>query len=115
MHLSRTCAWCGQVMDGPRSPLFQAYRKLCVRAFLALRRSREELFVLVEMMLEGNTDLPCFIGGPRAVMDGLHARFFPGVAKRAVVARVHGLIDRSLGNWRTTFYDKYQRCFQGIL
>ncbi len=22
---------------------------------------------------------------------------------------------RSIGNWRTTFYDKYQRCFQGIL
>jgi hypothetical protein len=27
---------------------------------------------------------------------------------------VHSLIDRSLGSWRTTFYDKYQRWFQGI-
>jgi phosphatidylinositol 4-kinase len=101
-------------MGSSRSPLFQAYRKLCVRTFLALRRHRGDLLVLVEMMLEGNADLPCFIGGRDAVVDGLTQRFMPGIPKRVVVKRVHSLIDRSLGSWRTTFYDKYQRWFQGI-
>ncbi len=54
LPLSSPCPPClgdPQVMGGARSSLFQAFRKLCVRAFLALRRNREELFVLVEMMI----------------------------------------------------------------
>ncbi len=49
------------------------------------------------------------------LQEELHARFFPGLPKRVVVSRVHGLIDRSLGNWRTRMYDKFQRVVQGIL
>ncbi len=38
-------------MGGARSPLFAAYRKLCVSAFLAYRKRRDDILVMVEMML----------------------------------------------------------------
>jgi phosphatidylinositol kinase/protein kinase (PI-3 family) len=103
-----------EVMDGPRSALFSTFRKLCVRAFLAARKHRQRILVLVEMMLTGNSDLPCFRGGPRAVMAGLRARFFETASERACVNLVHGLIDRSLDNWRSRWYDAYQRWAQGV-
>jgi phosphatidylinositol kinase/protein kinase (PI-3 family) len=102
-------------MGGPRSSLFQAYRKLCVRTFLSFRKRRDDVIVMVEMMLAGNPDIPGFRGGPDAVMDGLHARFLPGASKRAAARHVHSLIDQSYGSWRTSLYDKYQRCCEGIL
>lgn len=106
---------CVQVMGGPRSKWFQAYRKLCIRAYLAFRKHREDILVMVEMMLAGNPDLPGFVGGADAVMTGLQERFLPGASKRAAALHVHRLIDVSYGHWRTNCYDKYQRCCEGIL
>ena len=103
-----------QALGGPRSSLFSTFRKLCIQAFLAARRYRERIILLVEMMLSGNGDLKCFVGGPRAVMAGLRARFHEGESDRACIALVHGLIDRSLDNWRTRWYDAYQRWAQGV-
>jgi phosphatidylinositol kinase/protein kinase (PI-3 family) len=103
-----------QVMGGPRSNMFATFRKLCIQAFLAARKYRERVIVLVEMMLSGNRDLKCFLGGPEAVMAGLHARFHDGLSDRAAVNLVHSLIDRSLDNWRTRWYDAYQRWAQGV-
>jgi len=102
------------VMGGNRSPLFATFRKLCIQAFLAARRYRERIVLLVEMMLSGNPDLKCFLGGPRAVIAGLQARFHADVTDRAVIGVVHGLIDASLDSWRTRWYDAYQRWAQGV-
>ena len=84
------------VLGGPRSSLFATFRKLCVRAFLAVRKYRERIILLVQMMLAGNDHLPCFVGGSRAVMTGLRARFREGADERACVAFVHRLIDSSM-------------------
>jgi hypothetical protein len=103
-----------QVMGGPRSALFATFRKLCVRAFLAVRKHRQRIIVLVHMMLSGNEHLPCFVQGPRAVMAGLRARFAEAATERQCVALVHSLVDSSMDNWRTRWYDSYQRVAQGI-
>jgi phosphatidylinositol 4-kinase len=103
-----------QVLGGPRSSLFTSYRKLCIRAFLAARKYRDRIILLVEMMFAGNETLPCFVGGARAVMQGLRARFHEDVSDRGCVQLVHGLIDTSLDNWRTRAYDRYQRWAQGV-
>jgi len=103
-----------QVLGGARSSLFNAFRKLCIQAFLAARKYRERIILLVEMMLSGNSDLKCFTGGPRAVMAGLRERFHEEKSDRACVTLVHRLIDQSVDNWRTRWYDSYQRWAQGV-
>ncbi len=102
------------VLGGVSSPLFAAFRSLTARAFLAVRKHRERIILLVEMMLNGNEHLPCFIGGSRAVMQGLRSRFRDDLSDRACVSWVHGLIDNSADNWRTRWYDAYQQWAQGV-
>lgn len=82
------------VMGGPRSSLFRAYRNLCVRAFLEARKRRDKIIVLVEMMLSGNEGLPCFVRGAPSVMSGLTERFVPRASSRQAVVFAHSLIDR---------------------
>ena len=104
-----------ELMGGPRSASFRYFRSLCVRAYLALRRNMDKIVLLVEMMLVGNADLPCFSGGKRAVIEGLKERFKPGARTSECQVFVNQLIDRSINNWRTRWYDKYQRAWVGIL
>jgi phosphatidylinositol 4-kinase B len=103
-----------QVMGGPRSSLFNTFRKLCVQAFLAARKYRERILLLVEMMLSGNADLKCFIGGPKAVMSGLRARFHEDKSDRQCAKIVNDLIDASNDALRTRLYDAFQRWSQGV-
>jgi phosphatidylinositol 4-kinase B len=102
------------VLGGPSSALFATFRKLCVRAFLALRAQRARLTLLVQMTLAGNESLPCFQGGARAVMGGLHSRFKEDADERTCVGFVNKLIDESVGNWRTAAYDQFQYFSQGV-
>ena len=104
-----------QVLGGADAPLFSTFKKLCVRAFLAARKFRTRILLLVEMMLSGNEHLPCFVGGPRAVMAGLRGRFHEDMSERECQKMVHRLIDTSMDNWRTRAYDYYQNRAQGEL
>ncbi|KAJ0398832.1 hypothetical protein P43SY_004963 [Pythium insidiosum] len=103
------------LMGGPRSATFRYFRSLCIRAYLALRRNMDKIVLPVEMMLVGNADLPCFAGGKRAVVEGLRERLKPGARTSECQTFVNHLIDRSINNWRTRWYDKYQRACLGIL
>lgn len=104
-----------ELMGGARSATFRYFRSLCIRAYLALRRNMDKIVLLVEMMLVGNQDLPCFAGGKRAVIEGLKERLKPGARTSECQLFVNQLIDRSINNWRTRWYDKYQRAWVGIL
>ncbi|KAL8020857.1 putative protein kinase-like domain superfamily, phosphatidylinositol kinase [Plasmopara halstedii] len=104
-----------ELMGGPSSVTFRYFRSLCIRAYLALRRNMDQLVLLVEMMLVGNADLPCFAGGKKAVIEGLRMRLKPGARTSACQVFVNQLIDQSINNWRTRWYDKYQRACLGIL
>ena len=46
------------------------------KGFHALQENAEKIIILVEMMLNGQSDLPCFIGG-RTLVRELKDRLFP--------------------------------------
>ncbi|KAG9399110.1 Phosphatidylinositol 4-kinase beta [Aphanomyces cochlioides] len=107
-----------ELLDGPRSALFRHFRSLCVKAYWALHLNMDKLVLLVEMMLVNDQPefrLPCFIRGKKETIDGLRDRLNPGLGKIACQEFVNELIDQSLNNWRTRWYDKYQYCCMGIL
>jgi phosphatidylinositol 4-kinase B len=103
------------VMGGPESHTYRIFRELCVRSFIVLRRHCMEIILLVEMLKAGNEDLPCFRGRPDDAIKGLRERFRLDLSDRACKEYVHSLIDESLENWRTNWYDRYQRYCVGVL
>jgi phosphatidylinositol 4-kinase len=103
-----------ELMGGPRSATFRRFRSLCVQTFLIARKYRHRFLLLVEMMLHGNEHLPCFAGDPKGSVDRLAERFQPQLDISSCEDFVHELIDTSLDNWRTRWYDKYQRWFVGV-
>jgi phosphatidylinositol 4-kinase B len=103
------------LLDGPDSRLFRSFRVLCYRTFIALRRHCMEIILLVEMLKKGNEDLPCFRGRPDDAIQELRQRFRLDLNDRACIEYVNALVDESLENWRTNWYDRYQRYCVGIL
>ena len=103
-----------ELMGGPSSMLFRKFRELCVRTFMALRRERHKLTLLVEMLVAGSDYLPCFAGRPHEAVEALRRRFHPEISDGAAADKVHELIDKATNNWRTAWYDEYQRCCVGI-
>ncbi len=102
-----------EMMDGPGSRTFHRFRELCVRTFMELRKNAHMIILLVEMLVGGNEDLPCFDGRPDVAVLELRSRFKLDMNDNACRAYVDGLVDESLENWRTRWYDRYQRCCQG--
>ncbi|KAL3934039.1 MAG: hypothetical protein SGBAC_010143 [Bacillariaceae sp.] len=103
------------VMGGPDSRLFRIFRMLCYRSFIALRRHCMEIILLVEMLKRGNENLPCFRGRPDDAIKELRDRFRLDLNDRACLEYVNSLVDESLENWRTNWYDRYQRYCVGVL
>ena len=105
-----------KLMEYPSSRIFLRFRELCVKTFLELRRHCEELILLVEMIAEGNADLPCFRHGETdTALKELRERFQLHLNDRACIDYVNSLVDESLENWRTRWYDRYQRYCVGVL
>jgi phosphatidylinositol 4-kinase B len=104
-----------EVLEGPNGRLFRNFRELCVRAFIALRRHCMEIILLVEMLKVGNEELPCFRGRPDFAIQQLKDRFRLDLNDRACREYVNSLVDDSIENWRTDWYDRYQRYFVGVL
>ena len=71
--------------------------------------------LLVDMMAhDGHSDLPCWQGRPHEAAELFRQRFRPDLSYSAATTYVHELIDASVDNWRTRWYDKYQRCCVGV-
>ena len=104
-----------ELLDGPNSHLFRQFRELCVKTFIALRRHCMEIILLVEMLKNGNEELKCFRGRPDLAIQQLRERFRLDLNDRACREYVNALVDDSIENWRTDWYDRYQRYFVGVL
>ena len=103
------------LMGGTRSAHFNRFRELVVKGFLAARKHADRFIALAQLTLEGaGREMPCFVGGPAAV-DALRNRFQLGMGRRQCARHVDEMVKRSLDRWTTTCYDKYQRCWLGIL
>jgi phosphatidylinositol kinase/protein kinase (PI-3 family) len=67
------------------------------------------------MMIDGHGDLPCWQGRPNDAAAEFRQRFQLQLNSDAAAgAFMNSLIDDSMNNWRTNWYDKYQRCCVGI-
>lgn len=104
-----------EVLGGPDSHLFRTFRDLCVKTFITLRRHCMEIILLVEMLKNGNEELQCFCGRPDDAIKELRDRFRLDLNDRACTEYVYSLVDNSTENWRTDWYDRYQRYFVGVL
>lgn len=104
-----------EVLGGPNSRLFRTFRELCVKTFITLRRHCMEIILMVEMLKKGNEELNCFRGRPDEAIEQLQKRFRLDLNDRACREYVNFLIDDSIENWRTDWYDRYQRYFVGVL
>jgi phosphatidylinositol 4-kinase B len=102
------------VMGGPDSREFAYFRSLVVRGFLEVRRHHSKITLLVEMMLAGNSSLPCFLKGGAVVMAELTSRLHVDASRQECERVANELIDQSFDSWRTRWYDKIQRWTQGI-
>ena len=86
-----------------------------VRGFQEARKHREKLLLIVAATYRGvDGCLPCFRAG-EATLEAMRARFQPEMSQQQYAKFAAGLIDVSLGSWRTGAYDCYQRCCLGIL
>jgi len=100
------------VMGGEQSATFRDFRSRMARGFQALQDSAEKIIIIVEMMLMGQSDLPCFEGG-RSLIKQLKDRLFPNgrrLDREDSNRHVDGLIAESVNNWRTRCYDSAQYC-----
>ena len=82
---------------------------------MMLRKNAHKIILLVEMLVGGNEDLQCFAGNPDRALTELQERFRLDMNDAAVRDYVDTLVDESLENWRTRWYDRYQRCCTGVL
>jgi phosphatidylinositol 4-kinase len=104
-----------ELLGGPKGRLFRTFRELCVKTFITLRKHCMEIILLVEMLKTGNEELSCFRGRPDEAIRQLRERFRLDLNDRACREYVNCLVDDSIENWRTDWYDRYQRYFVGVL
>lgn len=101
------------VLGGLQSPSFELFTNLCKEAFLSLRRNRENLISLVDMMQKDST-LPCFKNGPQTSVL-LKQRLQLDLNEEECNSFVEAtLIGKSLGSMYTRLYDQFQLLTQGI-
>jgi len=103
-----------EVLGGAYSPVFQKFRRLMEKAFIAANKHHRELILLAELMSVNESSSECFAGGRRWVIDEFRARFCPGLTTRKLRLHINNIIDHSISNYTTRCYDKYQRCVNGI-
>lgn len=115
------------VMGGYKSPCYKEYCKLCVRAFLGVRKHYKKIMLLVEMTMEGTLYkltmlifqgkgkkvLPCLQEGQKVLTDIL-LRFHLDWSDDQCEKFIMELIEEARGSWRTAVYDAYQLILNNI-
>jgi phosphatidylinositol kinase/protein kinase (PI-3 family) len=88
------------VMGGVDSEAFALFRTLCKQAFQALRKSADNLVLLVELMGKGSR-MPCFSSNAQYATSQLKQRFVLQMSEQEAGEFVDGLVQKSLGNYFT--------------
>ena len=111
--LSRDMVDC---LGGVKSKYFEEFKKLLRKGFTAINKHRDKIIILVEMMWCGHgKNLDCFEKGQEAINE-LKLRLNPkeNMKKNDINRIVDDLINQSVDNWRTKWYDIFQYHSQGI-
>ncbi|PWW77480.1 kinase-like protein [Tuber magnatum] len=102
------------VLGGAQSAEFAKFRALCKQAFQALRKSADNIVLLVELMGK-ESRMPCFASGAESATNHLRQRFQLQLSEAEAETFVDDvLIQKSLGNYSTRMYDQFQYLTQGI-
>ena len=105
-----------ECLGGIKGSYFSNFKKLMYKGFKAVYKHRLKISILVEMMWCGHgKNLDCFEKGQEAI-DNLKARLNPkeNMTNNEINAIVDDLINQSVDNWRTKWYDIFQYYVQGI-
>ena len=103
-------------LGGVKGKYFEEFKKLLRKGFTAINKHRHKIIILVEMMWCGHgKNLDCFEKGQEAINE-LKARLNPmeNMKKNDINTFVESLINQSVDNWRTKWYDIFQYHSQGI-
>lgn len=88
------------VMGGVDSEAFALFRTLCKQAFQALRKSADNLVLLVELMGK-ESRMPCFSSGAIYATSQLKQRFVLQMSEQEAGDFVDVLVQKSLGSYFT--------------
>ncbi|KAF3770224.1 hypothetical protein M406DRAFT_87030 [Cryphonectria parasitica EP155] len=103
-----------EVLGGIGSPEWEDFKKLCKQAFLALRKSADNIVDLVTMTGKDST-MPCYAAGVASIQMSLRQRFQPQLSPENAELFVEtDLIGKSIGSYYTRLYDTFQFRTQGI-
>lgn len=102
------------MMGGVNSDMFKHYSALVFLAFQKAAKHHEKFVSLVEMILPG-LNFPCFMGDGLKVLNDFRERFHSHLSEADMAKWVKSLIDESVDNWRTTYYDNFQKLTNNIL
>ena len=102
------------VLGGQHSKFFRKFQKYMFTGFMALRAHAEEIISFVEMSIVSGIDLPCFQGRDRVLLE-LRDRFKLDMTEQQCREHILQIIADACDNWRTRWYDKFQRHFVGVM
>ena len=101
------------IMGGQRSQALRQFKALMIKGFMALRKNAEKIMSFVEMTMLSNPNMSCFQRGP-VILEELRDRFKLDLSSTDCKDYMYDLIEKSTDNWRTRWYDKYQRLCVGV-
>lgn len=108
-----------RLLGGLEGEGFQRFRERMIEGYQALHEDNEKIIILVQMLAQSQSDLPCFKRGVDEAILELKQRLTPlgpGVKldKAACAYEIDKIIRDAYKSWSTVVYDRYQYCCQGI-
>ena len=103
------------LMDGQKSEMFFYFVSIIARGLQMIRKYANIFCNIVEAMGVG-VPMPCFNGrNYKDVVASFKERFLTNCSDQEVINVVENLVDRSVNNWRTSYYDSFQKYTNGII
>ena len=99
-------------MDGPHSEMFQYFKALLIKGMYELRSHINSLTMIIEEMSKGSR-FTCFVSGESDI-KALNDRFHCCYSEEQCITEVENMVYYSMGNWRTTQYDNFQKFTNNI-
>jgi hypothetical protein len=104
-----------EVMGGPKSEVYQEFKRLFVEGLVEARNKCQIALGLVEIMMF-QSNYPCFSGrryGGGKALEGFRERLMLDVPDDQVEAKARSLIDTARDHWGTRAYDSFQQWSNG--
>ena len=105
-----------ELIGGINSDNFKEYRKRLFKGYFAIYENFQKIQKLAEFMFIGQGKyFPCFIEKENTLAS-LKERLRPkdNMSKQQKMQYIDDLLSKSIDNWTTTYYDKFQYYIQGI-